>query len=76
MMISFSFLEVGSLLSFPFWYRVVATLRKGIAAENPPNGKKKADKKAPFSEGFNRIGRTGRSKAAAGRLQGRNELLI
>ena len=73
-----SFFLVGTLiaLSFPFRYRVVATLGKGITAQNAPDGQSKADDEAPLPKGFNGVGRTGRTKSAAGRLERRNKSLV
>lgn len=63
-------------MPFPFRNRVVATLGKGIAAQNAPNGENQSDNEAPFSKGFDGVSRTGRLESAAGRLKRGNELLI
>ncbi len=66
----------GIVPSLPFGYGVVATPRKGIAAQNAPKRKKEPNDEAPFLEGFDGILRTGGLKPATGRLQGRDEFLI
>ena len=69
---------VGTLIAFPFsfWYRVVATPGKRIAAQYTPNGQSKADNEAPLLKSFNGIGRTGRTESATGRFERRNKFLI
>ena len=69
---------VGTLIAFTLSFRnmVVATLGKGITAQNAPSGQSKANYEAPLLKSFNGIRRTGRTESTAGRLQGRNKLLI
>ena len=69
---------VGTLIAFPFSFRnrVVATLGKGIATQDAPNGQDKANDEAPLLKSFNGVGRTGRSESATGWFKGRNKLLI
>lgn len=48
---------VGTLIALPFSFRnrVVATLGKGIAAQNTPNGQGKTNDEAPLLKGFNGV---------------------
>lgn len=67
-------LKIG--LPFSFRHGVVATPGERLTAQNTPNGEEQTDDKAPFLEGLDGIGRTGWVKAAARRLERRNEFLI
>ena len=69
---------VGTLIAFTlsFRYRVVATLGKGITAQNAPSGQSKANYEAPLLKGLNGVRRTGRPKSATWWFERGNELLI